>query len=500
MALDILFIHPNSASSTYQGLSSDYSAIENPIWAAMLINHCIQKKFRADILDAEALGLSDDDIAYTVQHMKPTYVCFVVYGQQPSASTQNMEGAVSAASAIKRIYDTKIIFVGGHVSALPTETLQNHDCIDICCTNEGVNSLIAILSGEELLRIKGLAFRYNDGIYQTESGDLVSLDSFVGQAWHLLPMNQYRTALWHSLPNKGERQPFASLYTSLGCPFSCGFCMINSPFGGSSFRYWEPSVIIEEFGYLARKGIKNIKIADEMFVLREAHYLELCKLIIEMGYDFNIWCYARVDTVKERHLETLKKAGVNYLALGIESANTAVKDNIAKTQKVDPRLVVSQVHNAGINVAANYIFGLPKDTISTMNETLSLAIELNTEMVNFYCAMAYPGSRLYSQAKENGWSLPDTYSGYSQHSYDCQPLPTEFVSAQDVLRFRDNAWMAYHTSTKYLSMIEAKFGKVNRGRIEASTKIKLKRRLLNGGDTGERTGCSEGHGVHSTDR
>src|SRR3990167_521261 len=482
MALDILFVHPNSASSSYQGLASDYSAIEPPIWASMLTNHCRKKGFKADILDAEALQLTDMDIAYTVSSYKTKYVCFVVYGQQPSASTQNMEGAVLAASAIKRIYDTKIIFVGGHVSALPTETLQKHDCIDICCTNEGVNSLISILSCEELLRIKGLAFRYNDGIYQTESGDLVSLDSFVGQAWHLLPMNQYRTALWHSLPNKGERQPFASLYTSLGCPFSCGFCMINSPFGGSSFRYWEPSVIIEEFGYLARKGIKNIKIADEMFVLREAHYLELCKLIIEMGYDFNIWCYAWVDTVKERHLETLKKAGVNYLALGIESANTAVKDNIAKTQKVDPRLIVSQIQNAGINVAANYIFGLPKDTMETMQETLDLAISLNTEMANFYCAMAYPGSKLYKQALDNGWELPSSYDGYSQHSYNCQPLPTEFVSARDVLAFRDKAWHTYHTNPLFLQMIESKFGKMARENIEKSTKIKIKRRLLDGGD------------------
>ena len=483
MALDILFIHPNSASSTYQSLASDYSAIEPPIWASMLANHCRKKGFSVDLLDAEAWGCSDDDVAMCVKNQKPKYVCLVVYGQQPSASTQNMEGAVSAASAVKIACPwVKIIFVGGHVSALPVETLEKHDCIDICCTNEGVNSIIGILQTGNIPCIRGLAFRSNGKIFVTQENTLSHLKEFGGMAWDLLPMERYRTALWHALPNNSERRPFASLYTSLGCPFSCGFCMINSPFGGSSFRYWEPTTIIEEFDKLASMGIRNVKIADEMFVMRESHFMRLCELIIERGYEFNIWCYARVDTVKERYLETLKKAGVNYLALGIESANTAVKDNIAKTQKVDPRLIVKQVHEAGINVAANYIFGLPKDTMETMQETLDLAISLNTEMANFYCAMAYPGSKLYKQALDNGWELPSSYDGYSQHSYNCQPLPTEFVSARDVLAFRDKAWHTYHTNPLFLQMIESKFGKMARENIEKSTKIKIKRRLLDGGD------------------
>ena len=483
MALDILFIHPNSAKAVYQGLATDMSAIEPPVWCSMLANHCRKKGFSVDLLDAEAWGASDDDVAMCVKNQKPKYVCFVVYGQQPSASTQNMQGAVSASSAVKMACPwVKIIFVGGHVSALPVETLQKHDCIDICCTNEGVNSIIGILQTGNIPCIRGLAFRSNGKIFVTQENTLSHLKEFGGMAWDLLPMERYRTALWHALPNNSERRPFASLYTSLGCPFSCGFCMINSPFGGSSFRYWEPTVIISEFDELARRGIKNVKIADEMFVMRESHFMRLCELIIERGYDFNIWCYARIDTVKEKYLSTLKKAGVNYLALGIESANTAVKDNIAKTQKVDPRLIVKQVHEAGINVAANYIFGLPKDTMETMQETLDLAISLNTEMANFYCAMAYPGSKLYKQALDNGWELPSSYDGYSQHSYNCQPLPTEFVSARDVLAFRDKAWHTYHTNPLFLQMIESKFGKMARENIEKSTKIKIKRRLLDGGD------------------
>ena len=55
--LDILFVHPNASKKIYQGLSKNHSAIEPPIWAAMLANHARVKGFGAIILDCEAEGL-----------------------------------------------------------------------------------------------------------------------------------------------------------------------------------------------------------------------------------------------------------------------------------------------------------------------------------------------------------------------------------------------------------------------------------------------------------
>ena len=95
--------------------------------------------------------------------------------------------------------------------------------------------------------------------------------------------------------------------------------------GSAVFRYWDPNFIIRDFDHFAKLGIRNVKIADELFVLNTNHFMKLCELIIARGHEFNIWCYSRVDTVKEQYLETLKKAGVNWLALGIESGNTKVR-------------------------------------------------------------------------------------------------------------------------------------------------------------------------------
>lgn len=107
-----------------------------------------------------------------------------------------------------------------------------------------------------------------------------------------------------------------------------------------------------------------------------------------------------------------------------------------------------------------------------------MSLELNCEFANFYSAMAYPGSKLYLDALKEGWELPDTYVGYSQHSYETMPLPTKHIGAPEVLKFRDEAFLKYYKNTEYLDMIERKFGLSTRTGIEDMTKIKLKRKIL----------------------
>lgn len=488
--LDVLFLHPNASNLIYQNLSFKYSAIEPPIWAALLAKHCNIKGFNVELMDCEALHQTDDEALYHIKNLKPKLIVFVIYGQQPSASTQNMEGAIRLAKVIKQYSPyQKILFVGGHISALTEEVMRENSCVDFACQNEGVYTISTLLQTDlktlsQLTSVPGLVFRYEDNIIKNVPGILVPQEKLEfdlpGMFWDLLPMKHYRTSLWHSYSNNSERQPFASVYTSLGCPFSCQFCCINSPFGGSSFRYWNPEFMIKEFDLLAERGIKNIKIADEMFVMNVNHFMKLCQLIIDRGHKFNIWAYARVDITKEQYLETLKKAGVNWLALGIESGNKSVRKNVIKGRfdDIDIRSVVKKIQSYNINVMGNYIFGLPEDSLETMQETLDLALEMNTEACNMYSAMAYPGSKLHTQAKELGWKLPKTYSGYSQHAYDIQPLPTKYLSAEQVLKFRDEAWMKYHTNPAYLELLKQKFGQKAVEETKESTQIQIKRKIL----------------------
>ncbi len=498
--LDILFVHPNASKKIYQELSKKHSAIEPPIWAAMLANHCRVNNFGVQILDCEAEMLSWEESAKTINDINPKVVCFVVYGQQPSASSQNMSGAVGTADLLKKLNpNVKTLFVGGHVSALPLEVLKE-ESVDMVCQNEGVytisNLLKTDLSIQQIDLVKGLGYKV-DGIGFLNTPEKIVSRSRLehdlpGMAWDLLPdIKKYRTAGWHSWSNNTESAPFASLYTSLGCPYKCSFCMINiinrtdSSDGIASadsnvFRYWNPEFIIKQFDQIAEMGVKNVKIADELFVLNPNHFEKICKLIVERGYDFNIWAYSRIDTCKPKWLDILKKAGVNWLGLGIENPNQVLRKEIHKDGYKEVRIgdLIKDMKAAGINIGGNYIFGLPMDTHETMKDTLNFAMENKTEMVNFYCAMAYPGSPLYLQARKNGWELPSKYEGYSQHSYETLNLSNDNLTAREILEFRDKAFIEYNSHPDYLNLLETKFGKKAKDNMEDTLKIKLKRKLL----------------------
>ena len=104
-----------------------------------------------EILDAEAENLDFLSCAKKISEVKASIICFVVYGQQPSASSQNMEGAVATAKELKKLDPTSfILFVGGHVSALPVETLKTEQSIDAVCQNEGVYTIRGLINADKL--------------------------------------------------------------------------------------------------------------------------------------------------------------------------------------------------------------------------------------------------------------------------------------------------------------------------------------------------------------
>ena len=129
-------------------------------------------------------------------------------------------------------------------------------------------------------------------------------------------------------------------------------------------------------------------------------------------------------------------------------------------------------------ITVKYIFGLPGDTINTMQKTFDLSMDLCTVGWNAYAAMALPGSQLYKNAIENNISLPDSYEGFSFHSYESLPLPTETLTPEQILEFRDKCFLEYHKSDKFLKKIEKKFGKKAIDNIKKITSIKLKRKIL----------------------
>lgn len=487
---EVLLVTPPSRLMVYQGLGNALAAIEPPVWSGLIAQFLLRKGIDVRILDAEAEGLTHEETAQRIADTAAAVTVFVVYGQQPSASTQCMPGARRTAEALAALgYDGETVVMGTHASALPERTLLEEPYTFVC-QGEGPYTILGLVERSRGRRtaaeIPGLWYRDGNVPRGNAPEPLIAdLDAELPrQAWELLDMTRYRAHNWHCFHDLKSRNSYASLQTSLGCAFRCAFCCINAPFGKNTIRNWGVENVVSQLDILVNEyGVRNVKIPDEMFVLNPRRIVDICDRIIERGYKLNFWAYARVDTLNdEAMLEKLKKAGFNWLGLGIESGSKYVRDGVVKGRfgNVDIAATVRRVRDHGIYVGANYIFGLPDDTLDSMRETLDLALALNTEWANFYCAMAYPGSALYETAKKKGWALPDDpegpgWIGYSQHARDTLPLPTEALSATSVLDFRDAAFNEYFQNPAYQSMIRQTFGPETEMHVKEMTRYELPR-------------------------
>jgi len=270
-------------------------------------------------------------------------------------------------------------------------------------------------------------------------------------AWDLLDMSVYKAHNWHCF----GRDPYGYgvIYTSFGCPFNCYYCNIHALYGGRKVYCRDTDSIKNEVDYLVSRGMKNLKICDELFTLFPHHVNGVCDVL--KGYGLNVWAYARVGTVNPSMLSRMKGAGINWLCYGFESADIAVRGGVS-TKKQDPIPSIEMTRDAGISIIANFIFGLPGDTMETMQATLDWAEEQNFEYVNFYVALPYPGSQWYNDIEASkDWR---SYSQFSPH----------ICASPEVVRFRDEAFVHYFSRPEYLEMIEKKYAVADeiRGMLE----------------------------------
>jgi len=380
----------------YQELSKDFCGIELPSWAALTAGFIRNNGFEVDILDANANNLDIKETTDYILKVDPKLVGIIDYGQQANTATPLMDGIGELCKEIKsKDPDRKVIITGWHPSALPARTLNEEVC-DFVGEGDGFYTYLGLLQERDLKNIPGLWWREDGSIVNnSRAKNIENLNvELKNIAWDLLPMDKYRSFNWLALRDLESRNKYASLYTSLGCPFRCKFCAVHVNFGERKIRYWEPSWVLNQIDYLVEHyNIKNLKINDEMFVFNPSHFMPIIDGLIERNHGLNICAFARVDATKKEYLSKLKKAGFNWLELGIESANSDVLRNVAKGkyEKSDIRTVVKNIHDAGIDLCANFIFGLPGDTLESMQETLDLALELIPAFPSFSVLWQHQG-------------------------------------------------------------------------------------------------------------
>jgi hypothetical protein len=110
-----------------------------------------------------------------------------------------------------------------------------------------------------------------------------------------------------------------------------------------------------------------------------------------------------------------------------------------------------------------------------MEETLQFAMNLNTCGWNAYPAIALPGSQLYKDSLNNSFQLPENYEQFGFVSRKTLPMYSPNLTRQQILEFRDQAFIRYHSNEKFLDKIEQKFGQFAKQNILKSLEIKIER-------------------------
>ena len=183
-----------------------------------------------------------------------------------------------------------------------------------------------------------------------------------------------------------------------------------------------------------------------MFVLNQRHVVGICDLLIERSYNLNIWAYARVDTVKDNMLDKLKRAGFNWLALGIEAADDRVLTDVDKRYEVDEVYdTVRRIKDAGINIIGNYIFGLPEDTPDMQRTPISRFV--STASSQLFSRWRIP-ARLCTEAFAV-WRLQTRGADFSAAVARCRCRLVTFQPAR-CRAFRESRLQPYFRHQPYL--------------------------------------------------
>jgi radical SAM superfamily enzyme YgiQ (UPF0313 family) len=489
---DIVLIKPNDREKIYYGLQDSAVAVEPPYWLAMMGGYLHDAGIDVALIDAEAAGQTPEETADLIHYMNPKCIGVLTIGNNHNASTWKMPGVGILCRIIKKTVPTIPIFLwGNHPSSLPEKTLRE-EAVDYVIMGEGFTTIETLFHCCDT----GKPQR-NDilGLHYLENGRLCgnghiriidNLDSLSVNGWNLISTNQrhYRNHMHFAFDDLSKRDQYGMILTALGCPFSCSYCSIKAFSGNSRHvrRRSLQSAIAEVDFFVKERNVYYLYILDECFAINREYALSFCKLLQERRYNLSIFAYCRIDCVDEELLTEMRKAGIRWTGYGIESSSNIIRKMVNKEQYSyeKTKSVIDLTHACDIAICNNVMFGLPGEKMEDMEADLQMMRELNCEYPNMYCTTALPGSQLYNEvSKTHPEWLPDTWGGYAQLSYDTKPLPTEYLTSEEILRFRDYAFQAFFADNlQYFDMMEKKFGKSAIDAINNMLVGKLKRKIL----------------------
>lgn len=384
------------------------------------------------VIDMPAAGITPEIFLADVSSFAPDLAGVSVY-------TGTFTASAAAAAVIKRAAPGCFVAAGGHhASARPAQCLENG--FDAAVVGEGEKPFLAIAlalaAGKRPEACPGLMLQPGAAGARP---DPIPADLLPFPARDLIDLSAYRPALFGY-----RRLPVASMVTSRGCPYACGFCS-KSVFG-SAYRAQSPARVLAEIKELLEKyGVKEISFQDDTFTAIRGRVMEICALIKEKRLDLTWSCMTRVDLVDPELLVAMRAAGCFSIAFGIDGASDGACGLMGKGFDTGrARAAVDAARAAGIETRGYYVFGYPGETMDTLRASLRRIMEIDTDHVFFAFAHPFFDTDLYAEAREKGLLAVSDEELLDAHDNTEPMIRVPGASRADLVRFYKRAYLKYY--------------------------------------------------------
>lgn len=425
-------------------------ALYYPLWLIYAAAVCDKDGFEVCFLDAPAKPFNGEESLDIIRRRGKDTALFVL-----DTSTPSIYSDISFAENLKKNFpEAKVMLVGTHPSALPDETLGISDCIDAVARHE-FDYIVrdfarAIRDNSEWSSVKGITYREKGELHSTEDmpyietlDDIPFAAEFIKK--YLNPKDYFFAPAAY---------PEIQIFSGRGCMARCNFCVYPQTMHGHKYRLRTPENVVAEFEYIAQNfpDVKEVVFEDDTFTVKKERVIAICDLLIQKGLHkrFRWLCNARVNLDLET-MRKMKQAGCHLIIPGIESCNQQILNNIKKGITIKQVTeYVANAKKAGLLVHACYMVGNNGETKKTMQETLELALKLNTDTAQFYPLLPFPGTEAYAWAKQNDY-IKGGYADYVKEDGTINSLlDLPGLSNDEMVAFCDYARKKYYLRPSYI--------------------------------------------------
>ncbi len=368
-------------------------------------------------------------------------------------STPSINYDIHVIKKIREFYKGMVIICGPEGNIYNEDFLNNHKDIDFVLVGEYEYTLLDLVqclkNNLPYNDVKGIIYRNKEGLaIKNGKRDLINnLDELPWLYRKGLKMESY-----DDRPG-GIPAPSVQMWASRGCPFRCSFC--NWPqlmYGGNKYRTRNVTDIVDEMEMLKKQGFKSVYFDDDTFNIGKNRMLEFACELKKRNLNLPYAIMARADLMDWEILSELHCSGLKAVKYGIESGVQELIDGINKSLDLEAaKSMVLATKELGIFTHLTFTFGLPGETLETIEKTIQFALDLDADSVQFSITTPFPGTEFHKEMSDKNFLISDKNADFDGNYGS--PIRTVSLSPDDLVNARNNAYERWkkHKERKFLN-------------------------------------------------